>query len=115
MQFEARRAILSKFVFIWDDHFLVSNFFDSFFRKDKCDKTKCPGPLAYYEALGCKPVYEKEDDCCATKYNCNHLKERSKTKCYVNGKEYEIGESLKEEDANPCDIACTCTSGYDGM
>ncbi|XP_025269544.1 kielin/chordin-like protein [Camponotus floridanus] len=83
--------------------------------QDECDKTKCPGPLAYYEALGCKPVYEKENDCCATKYNCNHLKERSKTKCYVNGKEYEIGESLKEEDANPCDIACTCTSGYDGI
>ncbi|XP_029659621.1 kielin/chordin-like protein [Formica exsecta] len=81
--------------------------------QDKCDKTKCPGPLAYYEALGCQPVYEKEDSCCATKYNCDHLKERSKTKCYVNGKEYEIGELLKEEDANPCDVGCTCRTGYD--
>ncbi|KAL6429458.1 hypothetical protein ACFW04_008251 [Cataglyphis niger] len=82
---------------------------------DNCDKTKCPGPLAYYEALGCNPVYEKGDSCCATRYNCDHLKERSKTKCYVNGKEYEIGEPLKEEDANPCDVGCTCRSGYDGI
>ncbi|XP_072763965.1 uncharacterized protein [Anoplolepis gracilipes] len=83
--------------------------------QEECDKTKCPGPLAYYEALGCTPVYKKEDNCCATKYNCDHLKERSKTKCYVNGKEYEIGQPLKEEDANPCDVSCTCRSGYDGI
>lgn len=90
-------------------------FWPFFYRKEECDKTKCPGPLAYYEALDCKPVYEHEGDCCAIKYNCEHLKERSKNKCYVNGKVYELGESLKDEDANPCDIGCTCVSGYDGM
>ncbi|XP_071566357.1 uncharacterized protein [Temnothorax nylanderi] len=82
--------------------------------QEECDKTKCPGPLAYYEALGCTPVFEKEGDCCATKYNCDHLKERSTIKCYVNGKEYEIGEKLKDEDANPCDVSCTCLLGRDG-
>ncbi|XP_072763964.1 uncharacterized protein [Anoplolepis gracilipes] len=80
--------------------------------QEKCDKTKCPGPLRYYESLGCKPVYENEGDCCAKKYNCDHLKKRSTNKCYVNGKEYEIGEDLKDEDANPCDIACTCRRGW---
>jgi len=59
-------------------------------------------------------VYEKEGDCCAIKYNCDHLKERSTTKCYVNGNEYEIGENLKDEDANSCDH-CFCSRGYDGM
>ncbi|XP_011869483.1 PREDICTED: kielin/chordin-like protein [Vollenhovia emeryi] len=83
--------------------------------QEECDKTKCPGPLGYYEALGCTPVYEKEGDCCATKYNCDHLKGRSTLKCYVNGKVYEIGEKLKDEDANPCDIGCTCHQGYDGI
>lgn len=85
------------------------------FCKEECDKTKCPGPLAYYEGLGCSPVYKKEGDCCATKYNCDHWKERSPTKCYVNGKEYEIGDKLKDEDANPCDVGCTCYAGIDGM
>ncbi|XP_011167657.2 uncharacterized protein LOC105201364 isoform X1 [Solenopsis invicta] len=85
--------------------------------QEACDKTKCPGPLAYYNDLNCIPVYEKEDDCCATKYNCDHLKERSPTKCYVNGNgnEYEIGEKLRDGDANPCDIGCTCTAGHDGI
>ncbi|KAL0132317.1 hypothetical protein PUN28_000241 [Cardiocondyla obscurior] len=81
--------------------------------QETCDQTKCPGPLGYYKVLGCTPVYKKESDCCATKYNCDHLKERSPTKCYVNGKEYEIGEKLREEDANPCDIGCFCAKGSD--
>ncbi|XP_012539782.2 kielin/chordin-like protein isoform X1 [Monomorium pharaonis] len=83
--------------------------------QEECDKTKCPGPLAYYKALNCIPVYAKEGDCCASKYNCDHLKERSTTKCYVNGKEYETGEKLRDEDANPCDVGCTCTIGHDGI
>ncbi|XP_012059219.1 PREDICTED: kielin/chordin-like protein [Atta cephalotes] len=83
--------------------------------QEKCDKTKCPGPLAYYKGLGCSPVYEKEGDCCATKYNCDHLKERDPNKCYVNGKQYEIGEKLRDEDKNPCDIGCTCNAGHGGI
>ncbi|XP_057328661.1 kielin/chordin-like protein [Microplitis mediator] len=80
-----------------------------------CDKSKCPGPLAYYESLNCKPVYESSGDCCAIKYDCNNLNERSKKKCYVNNKTYEIGDKLKEEDANPCDVGCSCTEGHDGI
>ncbi|KAF7996293.1 hypothetical protein HCN44_001925 [Aphidius gifuensis] len=72
-----------------------------------CDKTKCLGPLMHYKALGCKPIYLKTDDCCPYKYDCDHLKNRSDDKCYVNGHEYNIGEALKDEDRSPCDH-CTC-------
>lgn len=82
-------------------------------REEACDKTKCPGPLIYYDSIGCKPVYDNEGDCCATKYDCDHLNQRAKDKCYVNGKEYAIGEKLKDEDANPCDIGCVCRTGYE--
>lgn len=83
--------------------------------QEECNKTKCPGPLAYYKDLGCTPVYENEGDCCAIRYNCDHIKERSTSKCYVNGHEYEIGDKLREEDANPCDIGCTCSVGHKGI
>ncbi|EZA58364.1 uncharacterized protein LOC105276478 isoform X2 [Ooceraea biroi] len=81
----------------------------------KCDQSKCPGPLAYYKSLHCTPVYKNKGDCCAIKYNCDHLKIRSPDKCYVNDNVYEIGDKLKPEDANPCDIGCTCSRGYDNV
>ncbi|KAL2713248.1 hypothetical protein V1478_016946 [Vespula squamosa] len=83
--------------------------------KEECDRNKCPGPLKYYEDLNCKAVYENEGDCCAIRYDCDHLKSRSKNKCYVNGHEYSIGEHLKEEDSNPCDIGCICRQGLDDV
>ncbi|EFN76038.1 hypothetical protein EAI_16141, partial [Harpegnathos saltator] len=82
---------------------------------ETCDKTKCLGPLKYYDDLGCKPVYDKEGDCCASKYDCNHLNERAADKCYINGNEYAIGEELKDEDANPSekpeDVATCVVNG----
>ncbi|XP_015117603.1 uncharacterized protein LOC107041522 [Diachasma alloeum] len=77
----------------------------------ECDKTKCNGPLQFYEELSCKPVYKNEDDCCPYKYNCENLNERSTDKCYYKGHTYEIGDHLREEDAAPCDIACSCQKG----
>lgn len=78
----------------------------------ECDTMKCKGPLRFYEDLKCKPVYDKSGDCCAIRYDCSHLSERSTDKCYVNGKEYAIGEQLKDEDRiNPCDVACVCIKG----
>ncbi|XP_043473204.1 uncharacterized protein LOC122505562 isoform X2 [Leptopilina heterotoma] len=65
--------------------------------------------------LNCKPIYKNPGDCCAIKYDCSHLKERSKKKCYANGNVYEIGVKLKDNDALPCDIGCTCVIGYDGI
>ncbi|XP_044575994.1 kielin/chordin-like protein [Cotesia glomerata] len=83
---------------------------------ETCDKSKCPGPLAYYQVLNCAPVYRLPEDCCPYKFNCDHLYSRSREKCYVNkGQEYEIGEKLREEDSNPCDIGCVCRSGIDNI
>ncbi|XP_008543501.1 kielin/chordin-like protein [Microplitis demolitor] len=74
----------------------------------ECDPSTCPGPLQYYKDLKCKPIYKTPDSCCPYKFDCDHLKSRPKEKCIVNDHEYAIGDSLKDEDANPCDISCTC-------
>ncbi|XP_043473196.1 kielin/chordin-like protein [Leptopilina heterotoma] len=101
--------------------FIFIVFFSSFVAADdddddkECDKSKCPGPLAYYNDLDCRPIYKNPGDCCAIKYDCSHLKERSKKKCYVNGNVYEIGENLKKSDALPCDIGCFCAEGFNGI
>ncbi|XP_057320391.1 uncharacterized protein LOC130664472 isoform X1 [Microplitis mediator] len=80
------------------------------FANDNCDISKCPGPLNYYQDLKCIPVYKLPEDCCPYKYNCDHLDQRSTTKCYINGHEYEIGEHLRDEDKNPCSKGCFCSS-----
>ncbi|KAK0178123.1 hypothetical protein PV328_002102 [Microctonus aethiopoides] len=82
---------------------------------DSCDKSKCPGPIAYYESLGCLPIRKKPEDCCAYKYNCTEAKSRPLDKCYVNNHEYNFGEKLRDEDANPCDIGCRCSMSYTGV
>ncbi|XP_011311186.1 uncharacterized protein [Fopius arisanus] len=73
-----------------------------------CDKSKCKGPLRFYEDVACTPVYKKESDCCPYKYNCDHLKGRSINKCYANGHEYNLQEPLRKEDSKPCDVGCFC-------
>ncbi|XP_053971406.1 kielin/chordin-like protein [Hylaeus volcanicus] len=83
--------------------------------EETCNREKCPGPLRYYEELGCTPVYKNPGDCCAEKYDCSHLKELSKEKCYANGHVYEVGEALRDEDKNGCDIGCFCRIGNNGV
>ncbi|KAK9295286.1 hypothetical protein QLX08_010345 [Tetragonisca angustula] len=75
-----------------------------------CDKTKCLGPLRFYDELGCTPIHSPDDECCPAAFNCSHLDNLSQDKCYVNGYEYNVGESLKPEDSNPCDVGCRCVS-----
>ncbi|KAK1136573.1 hypothetical protein K0M31_001119 [Melipona bicolor] len=75
-----------------------------------CDKTKCPGPLRYYKELGCTPVHASNDECCPKAFDCSHLDKLSPDKCYANGHEYNVGELLKPEDSNPCNIDCRCVS-----
>ncbi|XP_051168112.1 uncharacterized protein LOC127285929 [Leptopilina boulardi] len=81
----------------------------------ECDKIKCPGPLSFYKDLRCVPIHKNPEDCCAIKYDCSHLKDRSTSKCYVNDNIYQIGEELKKEDAQPCDTDCICEEGYGGI
>ena len=80
------------------------------FPKEICDKTKCHGPLRYYEELNCTAIYAPNDKCCPGAFDCSHLDDLSRNKCYVDGHEYNVGESLKPEHSNPCDVACRCVS-----
>ncbi|XP_043473192.1 uncharacterized protein LOC122505554 [Leptopilina heterotoma] len=83
------------------------------FAQDECDKTKCPGPLRFYEEIKCKPIYKNPGDCCAMKYDCSHMEERFKSKkCYVHDNVYEIREKLKEEDSLPCNRECICMEHF---
>ncbi|KZC04274.1 hypothetical protein WN55_02163, partial [Dufourea novaeangliae] len=83
-----------------------------FMFKETKDESECPGPLKYYKSLDCTPVYKNPTDRCPESYDCSHLTKLSKDKCYVNGHEYSINETLREEDANPCDIGCRCLKSY---
>ncbi|XP_063982626.1 uncharacterized protein LOC135165340 [Diachasmimorpha longicaudata] len=76
--------------------------------KPGCTETECPGPLRYYNDLGCQPVKTNPEDCCAEKYNCDHLESRSDDKCYAFGREYSHGEQLKQEEGS-CLPECTCS------
>ncbi|XP_011684349.1 PREDICTED: uncharacterized protein LOC105447816 isoform X4 [Wasmannia auropunctata] len=75
----------------------------------------CPGPLAYYKDLGCKPMYTKlprgQYGECPRRYNCEHMRTRSKNRCYINGHSYLPGQTLQQEDSNVCDN-CVCKRGY---
>ncbi|XP_003488915.1 uncharacterized protein LOC100740414 [Bombus impatiens] len=79
--------------------------------EENCNEVNCPGELIvrYYKGIGCTPIYANPNDCCAEAYNCSHLNNLSRDKCYVNGNEYSVGETLRPEDSNPCDRNCTCT------
>lgn len=72
--------------------------------------------MAYYKSLDCKPVFDKAGDCCAYRYDCDEVKSLPANKCYANnGQAYNIGDKLKEEDANPCDIGCVCERDFHGV
>ncbi|XP_050584356.1 uncharacterized protein LOC126919334 isoform X4 [Bombus affinis] len=79
--------------------------------QEDCNEANCPGQLIvrYYKGIGCTPIYANPNDCCAEAYDCSHLDNLSRDKCYVNGHEYSVGEMLRPEDSNPCDWNCTCT------
>ncbi|XP_033176236.1 uncharacterized protein LOC100740289 isoform X4 [Bombus impatiens] len=79
--------------------------------QEDCNEANCPGQLIvrHYKGIGCTPIYANPNDCCAEAYDCSHLDNLSRDKCYVNGHEYSVGEMLNPEDTNPCDRNCMCT------
>ncbi|XP_024944948.1 uncharacterized protein LOC112493607 [Cephus cinctus] len=79
--------------------------------KQNCSQVQCPGPLIYYNDVGCTPVYKNEGDCCAYKYNCDHLDARSPNKCYIKHRSYEAGEFVNREDIKFCNKKCACVTG----
>ncbi|XP_018352480.1 PREDICTED: uncharacterized protein LOC108754562 [Trachymyrmex septentrionalis] len=72
------------------------------------DIFECPGPLMYYKDLRCTPIYDDKDNC-PKKFNCNHIKLRSRKKCYINGRVYKPNQFLYDKDSNVCDTSCICT------
>ncbi|XP_011156600.1 uncharacterized protein LOC105193732 [Solenopsis invicta] len=81
--------------------------------EDKHSGSKCPGPVSYYEALECTPVYNQGSNSCANEYLCDHIETRSSDKCYINGHEYNLYHYLNNEDAYlVCDAMCTCEPGH---
>ncbi|XP_011060321.1 PREDICTED: uncharacterized protein LOC105149534 [Acromyrmex echinatior] len=76
---------------------------------DDQDTSKCSGPLTYYKNLRCTPIYDDENNC-PKKYNCSHIKLRSKEKCYINGRAYKPKQLLYPKDSNVCDTSCICTN-----
>ncbi|XP_018313792.1 uncharacterized protein [Mycetomoellerius zeteki] len=71
------------------------------------DTSECLGPLTYYKDLGCTPIYDDEDNC-PKRFNCNHIKQRSRDKCYINGRTYNPNQFLNSKDSNVCDVSCIC-------
>uniref|UniRef100_A0A0C9QL74 Wisp2 protein n=1 Tax=Fopius arisanus TaxID=64838 RepID=A0A0C9QL74_9HYME len=72
-----------------------------------CEDRICPGPLKLYKELGCTPIKQNPDDCCAIKYDCDHLQSRPNEKCHAFGQEYNPGETLARESTS-CYPRCTC-------
>ncbi|KYN12303.1 hypothetical protein ALC57_15534 [Trachymyrmex cornetzi] len=71
------------------------------------DTSECPGPLTYYKDLMCAPIYDDENNC-PKKFNCSHIKRRSREKCYINGRTYRPKQFLYDKDSNVCDTSCIC-------
>lgn len=74
-----------------------------------CDINACPGVQKLYTELGCSPSF-KSGDCCPTKYECPDFSARRKDKCYVNGQEFGVDESIpKEHIKQNCIPMCRCS------
>lgn len=73
-----------------------------------CPPSTCAQPPKHYKELGCTPVKE-DGECCASSYLCPDLNKLDKTKCHFNGKEYNVGDRIPQEDtAENCAAACFC-------
>nr|CAD7200621.1 unnamed protein product [Timema douglasi] len=59
----------------------------------------------HYEEIGCEPVFG--DGPCPLKYDCSLFMARNSSRCYLNGTEYEIGDSIGNI-YSMCSAACFC-------
>ena len=60
--------------------------------------------------MGCKPITE-EGKCCPTRFDCPNLSDRDGNKCHLNGKSYDINESVPNEEveSSSCTVSCRCS------
>lgn len=100
---------------------------------DVCANRKCAKIPKHYEELGCKEIKENEA-CCATRlvsrtesqinffvsifnlvrhvmkysYECPDFKSYDTSKCHLRGKQYNVSDTLAENDAPIFLAACEC-------
>ncbi|XP_043277608.1 kielin/chordin-like protein [Venturia canescens] len=77
-----------------------------------CDRKKCPGPLHYYEEIGCTPVFENVTSCCPSSYHCDIWKNVTQDYCLDHGEVYNHRESILRGSCSTCycyrgNIVCT--------
>lgn len=69
----------------------------------------CQTPILLYDDLGCKPVFDKPGDCCASRYDCSNLDNRPRDKCHLRGQFYAAHTDIdKELTYGNCHIGCRC-------
>uniref|UniRef100_A0A0C9QR92 KCP protein n=1 Tax=Fopius arisanus TaxID=64838 RepID=A0A0C9QR92_9HYME len=103
-KFQSYRAVMNSFIISISICAFTANFPGAFAQNEY---KNCPGPLKFYQDLGCTPVYESPTDKCPNRFNCRSIDNRLADKCYLGGKEYNPQEELPEDDKNACD-RCTC-------
>uniref|UniRef100_A0A182NZJ7 VWFC domain-containing protein n=1 Tax=Anopheles epiroticus TaxID=199890 RepID=A0A182NZJ7_9DIPT len=70
---------------------------------------RCPVPTKHYTTLGCEPSDELNVQGCPLWFNCTALEQRSRDKCYLYGKTYELHEHVPDEKVkSSCLALCTC-------
>nr|AQM58347.1 venom fibrillin 1 [Pristhesancus plagipennis] len=66
--------------------------------------------ILYYKDLNCAKIEEKGKP---AKYDCSIVDKLKEDKCYYNGKEYAIDETIKDDIVkDKCIVECTCSQIY---
>uniref|UniRef100_A0A1S4H604 VWFC domain-containing protein n=1 Tax=Anopheles gambiae TaxID=7165 RepID=A0A1S4H604_ANOGA len=70
----------------------------------------CDVPLAHYKTMHCQPVGNRPDGC-PERYDCPSITAHESSKCYFNGKTYDIDQPVPDAEVSQfCSAACYCRS-----
>ncbi|KAL9703985.1 hypothetical protein quinque_007503 [Culex quinquefasciatus] len=73
----------------------------------------CIHPVKHYTTLGCTPSEEFDAEGCPLSYNCPTLYERDPDKCYLLGREYDIGQSVPPEESISSCYFMSCYQNFE--
>ncbi|XP_021708674.1 uncharacterized protein LOC5570374 [Aedes aegypti] len=69
----------------------------------------CDHPTKHYSSMGCTPNALDPETGCPLSYNCPNLSNRQDNQCHLNGKTYNIGETVpSEETSSSCIALASC-------
>ncbi|XP_053688547.1 uncharacterized protein LOC128737836 [Sabethes cyaneus] len=72
--------------------------------------SECKIPIKHYKTMACTAVTDSKSDC-PTRYECPSITKHDNSKCYFNGRTYELSESIPNALVNPfCSAQCYCRS-----